>query len=163
MRFLSFFLCALALLACSRSENMPSYVDSFSIERYLGTWHERARFDHSFEKGLDHVTATYTLREDGKVSVVNRGYDLLEARWREAKGSAYLKDVGYLRVTFFWPFYGDYRVLYVDPDYTRAIVGSSTYDYLWILTRAPNTDIRPLVDRATQLGYDTSKLIYVNP
>ena len=88
-------------------------VESFELNRYLGKWYEIARLDHSFERGLERVTAEYSLRDDGGISVVNRGYSIEDDEWKVAEGKAYFvndKNLGYLKVSFFGPFYGSYVV-----------------------------------------------------
>ena len=92
-------------------------VDNFEVERYLGRWYEIARLDHSFEHGLSRVTADYSMRRDGGVRVINRGYSELNDNWEEAEGKAYFvktSDIGYLKVSFFGPFYGAYIVFELD-------------------------------------------------
>jgi len=155
------FLMLLLLAGCvSKSIDYPT-VKNFDFNKYSGTWYEMARYDHSFERGMEKVTASYSLKENGKISVLNRGFLPEKNKWKEARGTAYVKSPGYLRVSFFGPFYGDYKVLYLDESYTKAIVGSSSKKYLWILVRKPGISIKDLVDRAEEIGYDTSKLIYV--
>lgn len=142
-------------------------VEQFDITRYLGTWYEIARLDHSFERGLDRVTAQYTLREDGGVTVVNRGYATEDGQWKEAVGKAFFvndSDQGYLKVSFFGPFYGSYVVFELDQqDYQYAFVSGPDTSYLWLLSRTPKVD-QALVDRfvarAGSLGFDTDALIF---
>jgi len=143
-------------------------VRNFQVERYLGTWYEVARLDHSFERGLSNVTAEYTLRPDGKLRVVNRGYLDRERRWKEAVGKAYLAgepDRGYLKVSFFGPFYGSYLVLELDQEkYRYALVAGPSTEYLWILSRTPYLEVpvlERLVGRAAALGFATKGLIRV--
>jgi len=143
-------------------------VDNFKLEKYLGQWYEIARLDHSFERGLSQVTANYSLR-DGGVRVLNRGYSEKEKKWKEAEGKAFFvkrPDQGYLKVSFFGPFYGSYVVFELDhDDYQYALVCGPNKSYLWILARSPEIkqelkDI--LIAKAATLGFDTSKLIFVN-
>jgi apolipoprotein D and lipocalin family protein len=139
-------------------------VDNFSLEKYLGTWYEIARMPVSFEKGLSNVTATYSLRGDGKVSVVNRGIrpNGKEAVARGKAKFAAAQDVGYLKVSFFWWFYADYIIVDLDSAYRYAMVAGSSTKYLWILSRKPHLDsvvLKQLVNSAGALGYDTTKLI----
>jgi apolipoprotein D and lipocalin family protein len=158
-----------ALLAgcVGKPENITP-VDKFDSARYLGTWYEIARLDHSFERGLSRVTAQYSLRDDGGLKVVNRGYDSAKKQWKQAEGKAYFvgqPDVGYLKVSFFGPFYGAYIVFDLDQqNYTHSMISGPDKSYLWILSRTPALDPatkKRLVDKAQALGYDTSKLIYV--
>ena len=143
-------------------------VRDFELDRYLGKWHEIARLDHSFERGLTRVTAEYSLREDGGVRVVNRGFDPRAGAWDEAVGKAYFvedEDRGYLKVSFFGPFYGAYIVFELDPDYRHAFISGPNRDYLWLLARTPEVPeaVRQrFVDRATELGFDLSELVWVD-
>jgi apolipoprotein D and lipocalin family protein len=140
-------------------------VSNFSLEKYLGTWYEIARMPVSFEKGLSRVTATYSLRDDGKVSVVNRGVKE-NGKESTAHGKAKFggaKVTGYLRVSFFWSFYADYIITDLDPDYQYAMVSGGSLKYLWILCRKPELDsavLNRLVNNAKNLGYATDKLIF---
>jgi len=144
-------------------------VDNFKLEKYLGKWYEIARLDHSFERGLTRVTAEYSLRDDGGVRVLNRGYSAKKNRWKEAEGKAYFvrgSDEGYLKVSFFGPFYGSYIVFELDyENYQYSLVCGPDDSYLWILARAPelNQEVKNiLIEKAAILGFDTSKLIFVN-
>jgi apolipoprotein D and lipocalin family protein len=162
------FLCVLVLAGCvGRPENIVP-VNNFETTRYLGKWYEIARLDHSFERGLSHVTADYSLRQDGGLKVLNRGYKEADAKWKEAEGKAYFvdkKDVGYLKVSFFGPFYGSYIVFDLDQqDYSYSMISGPDKSYLWLLSRTPTMDPalqQRLVEKARGLGFDTSKLIYV--
>jgi len=143
-------------------------VRGFELERYLGTWHEIARLDHPFERGLERITATYTRRDDGGVRVVNRGYEVQNGTWREAEGRAYFigsPDVGRLKVSFFGPFYGAYNVMALDQDgYQWAMICGPDTDYLWILAREPTLPeavLERLLALASARGFETGKLIYV--
>jgi apolipoprotein D and lipocalin family protein len=164
---------ALALLLCLTGctglpENvMP--VGNFKLEKYLGTWYEIARLDHSFERGLTRVTADYSLRDDGGVRVLNRGYSARDSTWNEAEGRAYFvnqSDQGHLKVSFFGPFYGSYVVLALDRDgYQYSLVSGPDKSYLWILARRPKLDkvvLDGLIAKAATAGFDTSKLIFVD-
>jgi apolipoprotein D and lipocalin family protein len=158
----------LALLsACSTAlpENIRP-VSHFKLDRYLGQWYEIARLDHSFERGLSRVTATYSLRDDGGVRVLNRGFDDASGKWKEAEGKAYFvtrPDTGHLKVSFFGPFYGAYGIFELDPDYGYALVSGPDTSYLWLLARSPRLDETTrnrLVAHAAAKGFDTSKLIF---
>jgi apolipoprotein D and lipocalin family protein len=143
-------------------------VSNFKLERYLGKWYEIARLDHSFERGLSRVTANYSMRADGGVKVINRGYSEENTSWRKAEGKAYFvenTDLGYLKVSFFGPFYGAYIVFELDHEnYQYSLVSGPNKSYLWILSRSPKINENTksfLIKKATELGFDTSKLIYV--
>lgn len=144
-------------------------VENFQLERYLGTWHEIARLDHSFERGLSKVTADYSLREDGGINVVNRGFSADNNAWQEAQGKAYFvneADKGHLKVSFFGPFYGSYIVFELDAvGYQYAFISGPDKDYLWLLARTPT--VKPeVIDRfismSKSIGFDTSALIFVH-
>ncbi|KAB2889311.1 MAG: lipocalin [Desulfobulbaceae bacterium] len=143
-------------------------IDNFELERYLGRWYEIARLDHSFERGLSRVTAEYSLREDGGVRVINRGWSAAKGSWRQAEGRAYFvegKDRGYLKVSFFGPFYGSYVIFALDREHYRyALVSGPDTSYLWLLAREPEIDpeLRDrLITRAAALGFATENLIMV--
>ena len=143
-------------------------VKELDIEKYLGRWYEIARYDHRFERGLVGVTATYTLREDGKLKVVNSGFEeTLNGLKSEATGKAKIPNPNIpskLKVSFFWFFYGDYFVLELDKNYLWAVIGSNSDEYLWILSRTPQMDeslYSQILDKLTKRGYDIIKLIKV--
>lgn len=147
----------------SKTEN----TDTFNLEKYMGTWYEIARFDHRFERNLQNVTATYKLMPNGKVQVINKGNDqTVNGPQKTAIGKAKVKSLEkrHLRVSFFWIFYSDYKILELDPDYKYALIGSKSPNYFWILSRTPqlSDSIRTqLIQKAELLGYDTQKLIWV--
>ena len=158
----------LFISGCVRIPANVTPVSNFDLERYLGKWYEIARLDHSFERGLTRVTADYSLRQDGGVRVLNRGYSEKEAKWKEAEGRAYFvkqADQGYLKVSFFGPFYGAYIIFELDhKGYQYSVVSGPDKSYLWILARDPAIDDKlkkALIERAKTLGFDTSKLIFV--
>jgi lipocalin len=146
-----------------------STINELDLDRYLGTWYEIARYDHSFERDLVGVTATYSLRDDGKIKVVNAGYkNTLNGKYNEAVGKAKQphpeKEPGKLKVSFFWIFYADYFILELDEDYQWVLIGSSSDKYLWILSRTPQLEketLNHILSKAEERGYDTSKLIWV--
>jgi apolipoprotein D and lipocalin family protein len=144
-------------------------VDNFKLDKYLGQWYEIARLDHSFERGLSRVTANYSLRDDGGVRVLNRGYSEKDKKWKEAEGKAYFvskPDQGYLKVSFFGPFYGSYVIFELDhEEYQYALVCGPKKSYLWILARSPEIkqELKDmLIAKAATLGFDTSKLIFID-
>jgi len=144
-------------------------VKNFDLNRYLGTWYEIARYDHRFEKGLVGVKANYSMREDGKVKVINSGYkDSLSGEFTEAIGKAKIpnpqQEPAKLKVSFFLFFYGDYYVLDLDTNYQWAVIGSSSDKYLWILSRTPEIDedlYDSILKKLEKRGYDLKDLIKV--
>jgi apolipoprotein D and lipocalin family protein len=162
---------ALALLLLSACTGIPDGlkpVEGFDLQRYLGQWHEIARLDHSFERGLVNVSATYSLREDGGIDVLNRGFDSGRGKWNEARGRAYFlgsPQTASLKVSFFGPFYGGYHVIALDREaYRYALISGPSREYLWILAREkqlPEALLKSLVAQARQAGFATQELIYV--
>ena len=157
------------LSGCLGTPRHVTPVGDFELERYLGKWYEIARLDHSFERGLSQVTADYSLRDDGSVRVLNRGYDEKNNAWKEAEGKAYFveeSDKGYLKVSFFGPFYGSYVVFELDHEnYQYSLVSGPDHSYLWILARTPqikNDLLDTLIKKAAAAGFDTSQLIFVD-
>jgi apolipoprotein D and lipocalin family protein len=157
------------LTGCTAIPENVQPVDNFKLDKYLGKWYEIARLDHSFERGLSRVTADYSLRPDGGVKVVNRGYSAKDNKWKEAVGKAYFvkgADRGFLKASFFGPFYGSYVIFALDHEnYQYALVSGPDKSYLWLLARSPkmNEDIRDdLIAKAKAAGFDTSKLLFVN-
>jgi len=144
-------------------------VTPFDINRYAGTWYEIYRLDHRFERGLSNVTATYRVMPNGTVEVINRGFNRKTCRWSEASGKARFRgksDVADLRVTFFWPFSGAYKVFELDEaGYRWAAVAGPNTNYLWILSRSPTlpqTIAKKIMDKAASLGFSTESLIRVD-
>jgi len=161
-----------ALAGCrekGRSTEDLAAVPEVDLTRYAGVWYEIARLPNDFEEGLDEVTATYEPLPGGEIRVTNRGRKA--GKLREATGRARAADAenprsGELEVTFFWPFYGAYRILYLAEDYSAAVVTSSTRDYLWILARQPTLPVetlRSLLERAAVMGFAVEKLEYPLP
>ena len=135
----------------------------------MGKWYEIARLDHSFERGLSQVTANYSPRDDGGVKVINKGYSVKDKAWKEAEGKAYFvgrPDQGYLKVSFFGPFYGSYIIFELDHEgYKYSLVSGPNKSYLWILSRTPIIDDALkdiLIAKAAALNFDTRKLIFVD-
>jgi len=160
---------ALILTGCLGMPPKVKPVENFEVNRYLGTWYEIARLDHSFERGLERVTAEYSMRDDGGISVLNRGYDGESGGWKETEGKAYFVDgdnTGYLKVSFFGPFYGSYVVFEIDREgYEYAFVSGPDTSYLWLLSRSQSLQseiIERFIQRSKELGFDTSQLIFVN-
>jgi len=150
------------------SQTKPSVVKAVDLRRYAGTWYEIARLPNTFEKGLKCITATYELREDGRITVINRGHKISDpGKVSAVKGVAWLPDktiTSKLKVQFFWPFSGDYWIMELDSDYRYALVGDPSFKYLWILSREKKMDeatIKKLLDRATDNGFDVKPIIRV--
>lgn len=157
------------LAACTSLPEGVTPVDNFQLDRYLGKWYEIARLDHSFERGLSDVSAQYRRAPEGGVEVVNRGYSADKGAWKEVIGKAkFIGDpsVGSLKVSFFGPFYGGYHIVALDErDYRWALVVGPSRDYLWILARERRlpADVRQrLLDKAGQIGFATTRLIWVS-
>ena len=155
--------------ACVNIPENVSPVRGFDIQRYLGTWYEIARLDHSFERGLERVTAEYSYRDDGGIKVVNRGFDPKKNRWKESIGKAYFigdSNLGRLKVSFWGPFYGAYNIIDLDKkDYSYSLVCGPKKSYLWILAREPHMEESlksELITKAKALGFETDKIIYVS-
>jgi len=157
----------ISFTACAKTPPSTNAISDFELQKYLGTWYEVARFDHSFERGLSNVTATYSLRADGKVKVVNRGFKTKSNTWSESVGKAKFagdKNIGSLKVSFFGPFYGAYNIVKLDNEYKYSLVVSSGFDYLWLLSRQktiPEDIKKAYLQKAQELGFDTEKLIWV--
>ena len=155
--------CAIPMLSSAQDVQTTKYdnspISSFDLSKYLGTWYEIARFDHSFERDMDNVTAEYILREDGKVDVINSGWK--EGKYKVAYGKAKqdspVDDPAHLEVSFFLFFYNDYNVLMLDDNYQVSLVGSKNPKYLWILSRTPQVSDAVLdlvLEEADSRGYD---------
>ncbi|WP_342322531.1 lipocalin family protein [Kosakonia sp. BYX6] len=142
-------------------------VQNFNTQRYLGKWYEIARFDHRFERGLQKVTATYSLRDDGGLTVINRGYNPDRGMWQQSVGKAYFTgnpSTAALKVSFFGPFYGGYNILALDDQYRYALVCGPDRDYLWILSRTPTipADVKQqMLAEATRQGFAVEKLLWI--
>ena len=160
---------ALLMVACQSPTPPPgvTVVENFNTTRFLGSWYEIARLDHRFERGLDNVTATYSLREDGGLNVINKGYNASRGMWQSTDGRAYFtgsKNRAALKVSFFGPFYGGYNVIALDKDYRHALVCGPDRDYLWILSHTrtlPDNVKQQLLNTAKQQGFAVEKLIWV--
>lgn len=157
----------LLLISCgtpSTPENITP-VSPFDAQRYLGTWYEVARLKNRFERGMTHVTAEYALRDDGGIRVVNKGYLKDENKWNSVEGKAYFvqgENTGFLKVSFWGPFYSAYIVFELDDDYQYALVSGEDKSYFWLLARQPDIDpalYQTLINKAKSLGFDTSQLI----
>lgn len=169
MRLYRIVLLSLLLTACTGIPKGVEPVNGFEIDRYLGKWYEIARLDHSFERGLSSVGAEYSLREDGHVKVINRGYSIEKDQWKVAEGKAkFVKDsdTAQLKVSFFGPFYGSYVVFGLDKqDYQYSFVAGPNHNYLWLLARTPQVSdevIASFIAEASQRGFNTDALIFVD-
>lgn len=143
-------------------------VQSFDADRYLGTWYEIARLDHSFERGLKNVSASYAHREDGGIRVINQGQSERDGQWSEVEGKAYFvnrPDEAYLKVSFWGPFYASYVVFELDQtNYQYAFVSGNSTDYLWLLSRTPTVspDVKAaFVKLSATRGFPVERLIWV--
>ena len=159
--------CVFPVLAGAQPQFDNSTIPYFDLSRYLGTWYEIARFDHSFERGMDNVVAEYQLRDDGHVRVINSGWKGGKYKWAEGKAKQPdpKGDPANLKVSFFLFFYSPYRIMMLDDDYQVALVGSKSPKYLWILSRTPELSpeiIEVVLEEAQERGYDTSQLIWVD-
>lgn len=154
---------AMLFAGCESAKVDNSTVKSVDLNRYLGNWYEIARFDHSFERGIEYAMAHYTMRDDGKIDVLNTG--IKDGRAEDAKGIAKTTNQpGLLRVSFFGPFFSDYRIMMLDENYQYVLVGGSTNRFLWILSRTPQLDeatLSLILAEAEHRGYDTTRLLWV--
>jgi len=160
-----------ALIGMTGCTGLPEGIEpvsGFESDRYLGTWYEIARLDHSFERGLTNVRAEYSRNDDGSIEVINRGYNVEKGKWEEADGRAvFVEDesTGHLKVSFFGPFYASYVVFELDKEhYSYAFVTGYNRDYLWFLSRTPEVSeeaIEAFRRRAKAEGFDLEELIIV--
>ncbi len=167
MKWAALIVMAALLGGCRTTSNLEP-VSGFDLNRYLGKWYEMARYDHRFEKGLSSVSAEYRLNADGTVKVLNRGFNDSERKWEEAVGIAKpegAENTGFLKVSFFRPFYASYKIVYLSPDYTEAIVAGPTYRYFWILARnpaLPENDLNRLIRVAEKLGFQKEQMLLID-
>jgi apolipoprotein D and lipocalin family protein len=157
----------LALSGCAGLPKGVEPVSGFELSRYTGKWYEIARLDHKFERGLERVSTTYSLNDDGTVRVANRGFSTQKKTWKEAIGKAKFSgepDIGQLKVSFFGPFYSPYVIFELDKEnYQYAFITSSN-DSLWLLSRTPQISDHlklKFIDEVTALGYPSDELIFV--
>ena len=154
------------MVSCVSIPKGAAVVHPFYKDKYLGKWYEIARLDFRFEKNLDNVTATYSLKDNGDIKVDNRGHDYLKNEWKESIGKAKFvgaSDVARLKVSFFGPFYGGYNVIAIDDNYQYALVAGDNLDYLWILSREKTIPEKIKADyltKATKLGYNVNNLVW---
>jgi len=162
-------LISIIILSSAYCQKVPSVVTTVDLNRYKGTWYEIARLPIYFEKKLKCVTATYTIRDDGKITVLNKGFYITDPqKSTSSQGVAWVPDKNSpakLKVQFFWPFSGDYWILYLEKDYNYVLVGDPSYKYLWILARdkvMDETTYNMLLQKAIDNGYDVKPIIRVN-
>lgn len=164
---ISLLLTLMLCLSCSGLPEGAQPVRNFDKEKYLGKWYEIARLDVSFEKNLNNTTAEYSIREDGSIRILNRGYNTKKKKWTKAVGKAKFVEneaIGQLKVSFFGPFYGGYNVVALDPEYKYALVAGSSLKYLWILSRKtsiPEEVKKDYLKRAQAIGYNTGELLWI--
>lgn len=160
----------IALASCTAlkkepTEKPPQTVDHVDLGRYSGTWYEIARYPNRFQKGCINSQAAYTLRQDGTVSVLNTCTDERTGKHRQAEGKAWVIDKSSnakLKVSFFWPFAGDYWIIELGEEYEYAVIGHPERKFLWILSRTRQMEEKVYLDilsRLPQQGYDTSRLM----
>ena len=157
----------LLLSGCASIPKGAEPVRDFNSDKYLGKWYEIARLDHRFERGLDNVTAEYSMRDDGSIRVLNKGFNQTKQEWKSADGKAKFrgeKTVAALKVSFFGPFYSGYNVIALDDSYRYALVAGGNLKYLWILSREtaiPDRIKNDFLEKAERIGYNTAELIWV--
>jgi apolipoprotein D and lipocalin family protein len=166
------FLVTLILIVLTGCTGLPDDVHpvrDFDTSRYLGKWYEIARLDHTFERGLNNVTAEYSMRDDGGLKVLNKGYSIEDRKWKEIEGKAYFvndQNTGHLKVSFFGPFYSSYVVFDLDKvNYQYAFVAGYNKSYLWLLSRSPTVSdeiTEHFIRKASELGFNTDGLIFVD-
>ena len=154
------------LMSCKSTRELPT-VQSLDFEKYAGHWYEIARLPNSFEAGLERVTANYTIKKNGRIAILNKGFSVNKGEYKSAKGTAWLPNVshqGRLKVRFFWPFSSDYYVIALDKDYHYVLVGTPSRKYLWILSRTKELDSAiylKLLSTAKRNGFAVENLIEV--
>lgn len=153
--------------ACSSIPEGVHAVNNFKKEKYLGHWYEIARLENRFERNMNNTTAHYSLKENGKIKVVNGGYDTKKRKWKEVEGKAkFVNDesTAMLKVSFFGPFYSGYNVLAIDEDYKYSLVAGQNFGYLWILSREktmPDSVKTQYLKIAKDYGFAIDDLIWV--
>ena len=170
MKILASLLLAIPTLFLAGCASLPEGVEpvaDFDLDEYMGVWYEIARTDNRFERGLERVTAEYSPRKDGGVRVVNRGFSTETKEWKQVEGKAYFArrdDEGFLKVSFFGPFYASYCVFELDPAGDYAFVCGSSHDYLWLLSRKPTVSDKvwkKFQKRGSELGFDMDSVLRV--
>ena len=155
----------LGLFSCKSVKELPT-VKEVNLEKYAGKWFEIAKLPNRFEKGLECATATYTIKKNGKIEVFNQAYlSNNKSKVKNIKGTAWVPDSAYpgrLKVRFFWPFSGDYQIIYLDEQYNHVLVGSPSRKYLWVLARTKQLDdatYNKLLEIAKTNGFDINKVV----
>jgi apolipoprotein D and lipocalin family protein len=168
MKGILLILLTMIFFSSDQAQDKPSVVNSVDLKKYAGTWYEIARLPNSFERKLKCITANYTLREDGKITVINKGHYLSDpSKINSARGVAWVPDKNYpakLKVQFFWPFTGNYWIIYLEKDYRYVLVGDPSFKYLWILSREKKMEdaiYQMLLKTAVDNGFDIQPLIRV--
>lgn len=152
--------------ACRSIPKEAKAVENFNAANYMGKWYEVARLDSMFERNMNNVTATYSMNNDGTIRVINTGYNYVKLKWKTVEGKVVFtgeKNIGKMKVSFFWPFSSGYNVIAIDEDYNYSLVAGSNHKYLWILSRTPQIpeDVKNnYLKIAEQAGYDTQNLIW---
>lgn len=155
------------LAGCHGYPKRVSPIENFNATKFMGTWYEIARLDHSFERGLSRVSATYRLEND-QIKIVNRGYSEKQKKWKVATGVAVFakeQDQGYLHVSFFGPFSSTYLIFERGANYEYAFVCGPTTNYLWLLSRKQTGNeelIKTFRQQALSKGFAADELIIVN-
>lgn len=168
MKSICLILFSLLLSGCAGLPKGIEPVTNFKLDRYLGEWYEIARLDHRFERGLEQVTATYSMNDDGSVRVVNRGFSTKSGKWEDATGKARFAgntDVGYLEVSFFGPFFGSYVIFELDKDNYQYAFITGSENTLWLLSRKPKiSDLvkENFLKKIEGYGYNSQELTFVN-
>ena len=163
MSFLKMLFFKLLLLSNTQSTDYLPAISNFNVNQYLGTWYEIARYDHWFEQGQKNVKTEYILK-DNIIIVKNQGE--IDGKIKKIEGIAKFKDkqnIGWLKVSFFKPFYGDYKIIYIDDNYENVIITGKTQEYLWILSRnqkITNQKKEFLLNKLKEFKFDTDKLIF---
>ncbi|WP_193039030.1 lipocalin family protein [Pseudoalteromonas nigrifaciens] len=171
MNNIKYFLLTITLFSLSACTSPPegiTAVKNFDLQKYQGKWYEIARLNHSFEEGMEQVTANYTINDDGTVKVINKGYITKEQQWKNAQGLAKFvgdSDIGHFKVSFFGPFYGAYVIFELEQaDYQYAFITSYNKDYLWFLSRTPQVgdELKEhFLKTVKDLGFATEQIIWV--
>jgi apolipoprotein D and lipocalin family protein len=157
----------MSLFSCRSIPKGVEAVKNFDKERYLGKWYEIARIDFKYERDMNNTTAEYSTMANGKIKVVNKGYNYKKKKWETATGKAKFvgdENTAMLKVSFFGPFYAGYNVIKLDTAYQYALVAGKNFDYLWILSRnsrIPDDVRNDYLQFATQVGYNTDRLTWV--